>query len=100
MEQSGGVLFAFAGSRTRGDRVAAQSEWPLSPCKERAFEEGEHKDRPLSDVNRRDVSVVHSLAAGGGASPSDRLCCCARTVTVLDTAKLLGEAIVRSHAGL
>lgn len=74
MEQSGGVLFALEGSRTYGERVAAQLEWPLSPHEEREFEDGEHKVRPLVDVSCRDVFVIHSLAGGSGASPSDRLC--------------------------
>ena len=74
MEQSAGLLFALEGSRAHGERVASQLEWPLSPHEERAFEDGEHKIRPLIDVNGRDVFVIHSLAAGAGSSPSDRLC--------------------------
>lgn len=74
MEQSAGPLFALEGSRAHGERAASQLEWPLSPHEERAFEDGDHKARPLVDVNCRDVFVIHSLAASTGSSPSDRLC--------------------------
>jgi len=74
MEQSAALLFALEGSRDFGSRVAARLEWPLSPHEEREFEDGEHKVRPLVDVNRRDVFVVHSLHGSAGASPNDKLC--------------------------
>jgi ribose-phosphate pyrophosphokinase len=74
MEQSAALLFALEGSRAYGERVASGLEWPLSPHEERRFEDGEHKTRPLVDVNRRDVFVIHSLAGGADASPNDRLC--------------------------
>ena len=41
---------------------------------ERSFEDGEHKIRPLVDVNRRDVFVIHSLYGSADASPNDKLC--------------------------
>jgi ribose-phosphate pyrophosphokinase len=74
MEQSAALLFALEGSRDYGARVAAHLEWPLSPHEEREFEDGEHKIRPLVDVNRRDVFVIHSLHRSAGASPNDKLC--------------------------
>jgi len=74
MEQSGALLFALEGSRGYGERVASRLEWPLSAHEEREFEDGEHKIRPLVDVNRRDVYVIHSLNGSPGASPSDKLC--------------------------
>jgi ribose-phosphate pyrophosphokinase len=74
MEQSAALLFALETSRAYGERVASCLEWPLSAHEERAFEDGEHKARPLVDVSRRDVYVVHSLYGGAGASPSDKLC--------------------------
>ena len=74
MEQSAGLLFALEGSRDCGQRVASRLEWPLSAHEEREFEDGEHKSRPLVDVNRRDVFVVHSLYRSNGASPNDKLC--------------------------
>lgn len=74
MEQSGALLFALEASRSYGERVASRLEWPLSAHEEREFEDGEHKIRPLVDVNRRDVYVIHSLNGSPGASPSDKLC--------------------------
>ena len=57
-----------------GERVAARLEWPLSAHEERSFEDGEHKIRPLVDVSRRDVFVIHSLYGSADASPNDKLC--------------------------
>lgn len=74
MEQSAALLFALEDSRAYGERVAARLEWPLSAHEERDFEDGEHKVRPLVDVSRRDVYVIHSLYGSAGASPSDKLC--------------------------
>jgi len=74
MHQSEGMLFALEGSRAYGERVAARLEWPLSAHQERSFEDGEHKIRPLVEVNRRDVFVIHSLYGSAGASPNDKLC--------------------------
>ena len=74
MEQNAALLFALEGSREYGERVAARLEWPLSAHEERSFEDGEHKTRPLVDVSRRDVFVIHSLDGSPGASPNDKLC--------------------------
>jgi ribose-phosphate pyrophosphokinase len=74
MEQSAALLFALDGSRVYGERIASRLEWPLSAHEERAFEDGEHKARPLVDVSRRDVYVIHSLYGSAGASPNDKLC--------------------------
>jgi len=74
MQQSAALLFALEGSRAYGERVAARLEWPLSAHEERSFEDGEHKTRPLVDVSRRDVFVIHSLYGSPGASPNDKLC--------------------------
>jgi ribose-phosphate pyrophosphokinase len=74
MQESGAVLFAIEGSRGYGERVASRLEWPLSAHEERSFEDGEHKIRPLVDVTRRDVYVIHSLYGSTGASPNDKLC--------------------------
>ncbi len=74
MEQSAGLLFALEGSRSYGDRVAARLEWPLAAHEERSFEDGEHKIRPLVEVTRRDVFVIHTLHGSPEASPNDKLC--------------------------
>jgi ribose-phosphate pyrophosphokinase len=74
MERSAPLLFALEDSRIYGERVASQLEWPLSAHEERSFEDGEHKMRPLVEVSRRDVYVVHSLHGSTGSSPNDKLC--------------------------
>jgi ribose-phosphate pyrophosphokinase len=74
MQQSAALLFALEDSRAYGERVASRLEWPLSAHEERSFEDGEHKIRPLVDVNRRDVFVIHSLYGSPGPSPNDKLC--------------------------
>jgi len=74
MEQSAALLFALEDSRPYGERVASRLEWPLSAHEERSFEDGEHKTRPLVDVSRRDVFVVHTLHGSAHASPNDKLC--------------------------
>jgi ribose-phosphate pyrophosphokinase len=74
MQHSAALVFALEGSRAYGEHVAGRLEWPLSAHEEREFEDGEHKIRPLIDVSRRDVFVIHSLYGGPGASPNDKLC--------------------------
>jgi ribose-phosphate pyrophosphokinase len=68
------MLFALAGTRDYGERVAGHLDLTLAQHEERDFEDGEFKIRPLGAVGRRDVFVLHSLYGDGGASPSDKLC--------------------------
>jgi ribose-phosphate pyrophosphokinase len=68
------MLFALDTSREYGARLAARLELPLSAQEERAFEDGEHKARPLVDPHSRDVFVLHSLYGEPGRSPNDKLC--------------------------
>jgi ribose-phosphate pyrophosphokinase len=95
MEQSAALLFALEGSRRYGERVASRLEWPLSYHEEREFEDGEHKIRPLVDVSRRDVFVIHSLHASEGASPNDKLC---RLLFFIGALKDAGAARVTAMA--
>jgi len=74
MQQSAALIFAIEASRAYGERVAGRLEWPLSAHEEREFEDGEHKIRPLIDVSRRDVFVIHSIYDSLKASPNDKLC--------------------------
>jgi ribose-phosphate pyrophosphokinase len=67
-------LFALAGSRPLAERIGRALGLALSPHEERAFEDGEHKARPLVNVRNRDVFVVHSLYGEAGASANDKLC--------------------------
>lgn len=95
MEQSAGLLFALQGSRDYGERLASRLEWPLSAHEERNFEDGEHKIRPLVDVGRRDVFVLHSLYGSSGASPNDKLC---RMLFLIGALKDAGAARVTAVA--
>jgi ribose-phosphate pyrophosphokinase len=67
-------LFALDGSREFGERIAAHLGIALDDHEERAFEDGEHKARPLVSVRNRDVFVVHSLHGDPDASGNDKLC--------------------------
>jgi ribose-phosphate pyrophosphokinase len=67
------LFFALNGSNLLGGRVAAAGGFALAPHEEREFDGGEHKARPLVSVRGRDVFVLHSLQAAGGASANDRL---------------------------
>lgn len=67
-------LFALAGSRTFGERVARHLNILLGQHEEREFEDGEHKSRPLISVRGRDVFVVQSLYGDREQSGNDKLC--------------------------
>jgi ribose-phosphate pyrophosphokinase len=67
-------LFAVEGSREYGMRVAAHLDLVLAQHEERGFEDGEHKIRPLAEVRRQDVFVIHSLYGEPRQSPNDKLC--------------------------
>ena len=43
----------------------------LGTHEERGFEDGEHKIRPLIEVRRQDVFVIHSLYGDAEQSPND-----------------------------
>src|SRR5919106_3683656 len=68
------VLFALDGSRDLGERIAGHLGIALADHEERAFEDGEHKARPLVNVRGRDVFVVHSLYSDPAQSANDKLC--------------------------
>ena len=67
-------LFALEASRAFGEAIAASLDRPLAAHEERAFEDGEHKTRPLERVRGADVYVVQSLHGGPDLSPNDKLC--------------------------
>jgi ribose-phosphate pyrophosphokinase len=67
-------LFALDASREFGEKVADHLGLALSAHEERAFEEGEHKTRPLVNVRGADVFVVQSLHGEPGESVNDKLC--------------------------
>jgi ribose-phosphate pyrophosphokinase len=68
------TLFAVGSTRDYGERVAQHIDLGLGAHEERAFEDGEFKIRPLVEVRRQDVFVIHSLYGDAGQSPSDKLC--------------------------
>ena len=74
MPEAAPLLFALEGTAPMANVSPAGLEWPLSAHEERPFEDGEHKIRPLVDVSRKDIFVVHALYGSPGASPNDKLC--------------------------
>lgn len=74
MDQTDLKLFALGGTREFGARVAAHLGIALSEHEERAFEDGEHKTRPLVNVRGSDVYVVHSLYGDAHETVNDKLC--------------------------
>ncbi|WP_332824720.1 ribose-phosphate diphosphokinase [Ramlibacter sp.] len=74
MDDAGPLLFALNASRPWGEAVASHLGQPLQPHEERAFEDGEHKTRPLAGVRGRHAYVLHSLYGEEGQSPNDKLC--------------------------
>ncbi len=67
-------LFAIEGTRDYGLRVAQHLDLVLGEHEERGFEDGEHKIRPLINVRRHDVFVIHSLYGDADQTPNDKLC--------------------------
>jgi len=67
-------LFALSETGELGSRVANSLGIELSGQKERFFEDGEHKTRPLENVRGRDVYIVQSLHSDADHSVNDKLC--------------------------
>ncbi len=67
------MLFALDASRAYGESVAHALGMALSAHEERAFEDGEHKSRPLASVRDRDIYVVHSLYSDATQTVNDKL---------------------------
>jgi len=74
MAQDPIALFSLTGTIDLARRVAARLETPLSPVEERAFEDGEHKIRPLVSVEGQDAFVLHALHGDARQSVNDKLC--------------------------
>lgn len=74
MNDSAPCLFALHATRDWGEAVAAQLGVPLAPHEERAFEDGEHKTRPLASVRGRDVYVLQSLYGEDAEGVDSKLC--------------------------
>jgi ribose-phosphate pyrophosphokinase len=68
------LIFALDATKDLGLKIATALQEPLARHEEREFEDGEHKARPLDDVNGADVYVVQSLHSGPQQSANDKLC--------------------------
>jgi ribose-phosphate pyrophosphokinase len=68
------MLFAPNHSIAFARAVAERLGTTLSPAEEREFEGGEHKMRPLVDVQDRNVYVIQGLCGDAQASANDKLC--------------------------
>lgn len=67
-------LFALGASESFARKVAEGAGTVPAPLEDRAFEDGEHKCRPLVSVRGDDVFVLANLFGGSGATANDRLC--------------------------
>jgi ribose-phosphate pyrophosphokinase len=67
-------LFALQATADLGKAVAQALGCKLAAHEERAFEDGEHKVRPLDPVGGADVYVVQSLHSGPSETTNDKLC--------------------------
>ncbi len=67
------LIFALSASQAFGASLAAALKLSLSSHEERAFEDGEHKSRPLVDVAGHEVVVVQSLHSGPEQDGPDKL---------------------------
>ena len=68
------AVFAPKSGQEFGERVCSHLGVSLSSHEERAFEDGEHKTRPLESVRGKDVFVIQSLYGEAGQSVNDKLC--------------------------
>src|SRR6516164_2570668 len=67
-------LFALHATADLGKAVAHALGCDLAAHEERAFEDGEHKVRPLDTVSGANVYVVQSLHGGPSETANDKLC--------------------------
>jgi ribose-phosphate pyrophosphokinase len=67
-------LFALEATADLGQAVARALGQKLAAHEERAFEDGEHKVRPLDTVCGTDVYVIQSLHGGPSETANDKLC--------------------------
>jgi ribose-phosphate pyrophosphokinase len=68
------ILFAPHHTVDFAGAVAENLGVALAPSEEREFDGGEHKMRPLADVQGREVCVIQSLCGDAQASANDKLC--------------------------
>lgn len=70
----GARLFALDATAELGAAVAGALGRTPDAHEERAFEDGEHKSRPLANVADADCYVIQSLHGGPADSANDKLC--------------------------
>jgi ribose-phosphate pyrophosphokinase len=68
------LLFALNATEELGVAIADRLGLELAAHEERAFEDGEHKARPLVSVRGAEVYVIQSLHGGPEQSANDKLC--------------------------
>jgi len=68
------LIYALDAESRIAAALAAELDTPLAPHEDRAFDDGEHKWRPLADPRGADVYVVASLYGDAHDSPHDKLC--------------------------
>lgn len=68
------LLFSLDPECRFAPALAAELDESLAPHEDRAFEDGEHKLRPMVDPRGADTYVIGSLHGGPQDSPHDKLC--------------------------
>ncbi len=68
------LIFSLDPQCTIAPALASALDEPLARHEDRAFEDGEHKWRPLVDPRGEDAFVLASLHGGPHDSPHDQLC--------------------------
>lgn len=68
------LVFALGASEAFGRDVAGALATELAALEERAFEDGEHKTRPMVSVRDRDCYVLHALHGDDTQTVNDKLC--------------------------
>ncbi|KRB99564.1 ribose-phosphate pyrophosphokinase [Hydrogenophaga sp. Root209] len=68
------LIFSLDPGTDLARALSARLGQPLAPLEDRAFEDGEHKWRPLCDPRAHHVFVLASLHGRPEASPHDALC--------------------------
>jgi ribose-phosphate pyrophosphokinase len=68
------LIFSLDAESALAQNLCAILALPLAPFEDRAFEDGEHKWRPLVDPAGEAVFVLASLHERPGTSPHDALC--------------------------
>jgi ribose-phosphate pyrophosphokinase len=88
-------LFALNASNALGKALAARLDCELDAHEERDFSWGEHKARPLVDVNGEDAYVISSLHGDRELTVNDKIC---RLMFFIGALKDAGAASVTAIA--